>query len=68
MPRYEFREDGFYVDGRKTFLKGVCYHQDRAGKGWAISADDAVQDIAAIQKTHAVMSGTFGFASCSERP
>ena len=41
LPRYEFRADGFYVDGQKTFLKGVNYHQDREGKGWAISAEGA---------------------------
>ena len=50
LPRYEFREDGFYVDGRKTFLKGVCYHQDRAGKGWAISAEDEEADIRLIKE------------------
>lgn len=49
LPRYEFREDGFYVDGKKTFLKGVCYHQDRAGKGWAISAEDEEADIRLIK-------------------
>ena len=49
LPRYEFREDGFYVDGRKTFLKGVNYHQDREGKGWAISAEDEEEDIRLVK-------------------
>jgi len=49
LPRYEFREDGFYVDGVKTFLRGVCYHQDREGKGWAISTDDEESDIRLIK-------------------
>ena len=49
LPRYEFREDGFYVDGVKTFLKGVCYHQDRGGKGWAISPEDEEEDIRLIK-------------------
>lgn len=49
LPKYEFREDGFYVDGAKTFLKGVCYHQDREGKGWAISAEDEEEDIKLIK-------------------
>ena len=49
LPRYEFRDDGFYVDGRRTFLKGVCYHQDREGKGWAISAEDEEADIRLIK-------------------
>ena len=50
MPRYEFRDDGFYVNGEKTFLKGVCYHQDREGKGWAISAEDEEGDIRLIKE------------------
>ena len=49
LPKYEFRDDGFYVNGRKTFLKGVCYHQDREGKGWAISAADEEDDIRLIR-------------------
>ena len=49
LPKYEIREDGFYVDGVKTFLKGVCYHQDREGKGWAISAEDEEEDIKLIK-------------------
>ena len=49
LPRYEFRDDGFYVDGRRTFLKGVCYHQDREGKGWAVSAEDEEADIRLIK-------------------
>lgn len=49
LPRYEFRADGFYVDGQKTFLKGVNYHQDREGKGWAISAEDVEEDIKLIK-------------------
>ena len=49
LPKYEFREDGFSVDGAKTFLKGICYHQDREGKGWAISAEDEEEDIKLIK-------------------
>ena len=49
LPKYEFRNDGFYVDGQKTFLKGVCYHQDREGKGWAISEEDEEADIRLIK-------------------
>ena len=37
----EFREDGhFYLNGRKRMIRGVNYHQDRKGKGWAISRED----------------------------
>lgn len=49
LPKYEFRNDGFYIDGMKTFLKGVCYHQDREGKGWAISDEDEEADIRLIK-------------------
>ncbi len=49
LPRYEFRADGFYVDGQKTFLRGVNYHQDRGGRGWAISAEDEEADIKLIK-------------------
>ena len=36
----EFKEDGFYLNGRKTFLKGVCLHHD-AGLLGAAWNDDA---------------------------
>ena len=49
LPRYEFRADGFYVDGTRTFLRGVNYHQDREGKGWAISDADEEADIKLIK-------------------
>ena len=50
LPRYEIRDDGFYVDEKKTFLKGVCYHQDREGKGWATSEEDEESDIRLIKE------------------
>ena len=31
----EFRPDGFYLNGEKTFLKGVCLHHDAGGLGAA---------------------------------
>ena len=31
----EFRPDGFYLNGKKTFLKGVCLHHDAGGLGAA---------------------------------
>lgn len=49
LPECEFRDGGFYVNGQRTFLKGVCYHQDREGKGWAISAADEEADIRLIR-------------------
>jgi len=36
----EFRADGFYLNGRKRKLRGVNWHQDVKGKGWAISHED----------------------------
>ncbi|MDT3366801.1 MAG: DUF4982 domain-containing protein, partial [Bacteroidota bacterium] len=31
----EFKPDGFYLNGEKTFLKGVCLHHDAGGLGAA---------------------------------
>ena len=36
----EFRADGFYLNGEKTFLKGVCLHHDAGALG-AVWSDDA---------------------------
>jgi len=30
------KDSGFYLNGKRTFLKGVCVHQDHAGVGTAI--------------------------------
>ena len=46
----EFRPDGFYLNGKKRFIRGVNYHQDREGKGWAISEDDIRGDIEAVKE------------------
>ncbi|MBQ6327914.1 MAG: hypothetical protein IJI35_02775 [Kiritimatiellae bacterium] len=43
--RVEFRADGLYLNGRKRKLRGVCRHQDRAGKGWGASAADEAEDV-----------------------
>lgn len=42
-------ERGFLLNGQPYRLKGVGYHQDRDGKGWAISRDDVAEDIATIR-------------------
>ena len=47
---FEFREDGFYLNGRKRQLRGVNRHQDRAGKGWAVSPADEEEDIRLIKE------------------
>jgi beta-galactosidase len=39
---------GFLLNGQPYRLRGVGYHQDRDGKGWAISRADVAEDIATI--------------------
>ena len=46
----EFREDGFYLNGKKRKLRGVCRHQDRDGLGWGRSAADEEEDVRWIRK------------------
>ena len=46
----EFRSDGFYLNGTRRVIHGVCRHQDRDGKGWAVSAADEAEDVAWIKR------------------
>ena len=63
----EFREDGFYLNGKKRKLRGVCRHQDREGKGWGVSAADEAEDVRwikrmgadAVRTSHYPQSETF---------
>lgn len=41
---------GFLLNGEPYRLRGVGYHQDRDGKGWAISRDDVAEDIATLRE------------------
>ena len=41
----EFRADGFYLNGRRRFIRGVNYHQDREGCGWAVSHAQIAADV-----------------------
>ena len=41
----EFREDGFYLNGVKRKIRGVCYHQERETAGWALSRADIAHDL-----------------------
>ncbi|MEH3105765.1 MAG: malectin domain-containing carbohydrate-binding protein [Sphingomonas fennica] len=41
---------GFLLNGRPLRLHGVGYHQDREGKGWAVSAADVEQDFAIMRE------------------
>ena len=43
-------ETGFSLNGVKRKLRGVCRHQDREGKGWAVSADDEREDVALMRR------------------
>ena len=40
---------GFFLNGRPLRLRGVARHQDRAGKGWAISPEDELEDLEIIK-------------------
>ena len=70
----EFREDGFYLNGAKRKIRGVCRHQDRDGKGWAISAEDEAGDVAwmkeigadGVRTSHYPQSQAF-FDCCDEQ-
>ncbi|WP_281423419.1 glycoside hydrolase family 2 TIM barrel-domain containing protein [Novosphingobium profundi] len=43
-------ETGFWLNGRHVALHGVSRHQDRPGKGWAITPADIAQDTAFIRE------------------
>jgi len=44
------REKGFFLNGKSYPLYGVSRHQDRQDKGWAISEQDHLQDMAIIKE------------------
>ena len=41
-------DQGFFLNGRHVKLHGVSRHQDRLGKGWALSRQDHAEDMALI--------------------
>ena len=41
---------GFLLNGKPYPLHGTGYHQDREGKGWAISADDVAGDVRILRE------------------
>lgn len=41
---------GFLLNGKPYRLRGVSYHQDREGKGWAVSEEDIAQDVEIIRE------------------
>lgn len=46
----ELRADGFYLNGKRRAVRGVNYHQERTGKGWAITPADIEEDLALIRE------------------
>jgi beta-galactosidase len=44
-----FDSRGLLLNGKPLRLRGVGYHQDREGKGWAVGRDDVAEDIAIIR-------------------
>ncbi|MCA0979422.1 DUF4982 domain-containing protein [Qipengyuania flava] len=43
-------DKGLFLNGRHVTVRGVGYHQDREGKGWAVSAADTEQDVAILRE------------------
>lgn len=43
-------QTGFRLNGKPYVLRGVGYHQDREGKGWAISPADVAEDLATMRE------------------
>lgn len=43
-------DKGFFLNGEKYPIYGVCRHQDRPETGWAISEADMAQDVALIKE------------------
>ena len=38
-------ENNFFLNGKKYAINGVCRHQDRLNKGWALSKEDQDEDL-----------------------
>ena len=41
---------GFLLNGKSYPLRGVGYHQDREGKGWAVDRKDVEEDLAILRE------------------
>ena len=48
--RAEFKRDGFYLNGQKTFLKGVCLHHDAGLLGAAWNEDAWTRRLEKLQE------------------
>jgi len=66
-------DKGFFLNGKRLKVYGVCMHQDRRDKGWAVSPEDEAEDIAittdmganAIRAAHYQHSENF-YALCDK--
>jgi beta-galactosidase len=43
-------DQGFFLNGKKYPIYGVCRHQDRPEKGWAISEADMAEDVKLLKE------------------
>jgi len=43
-------EKGFFLNGEHYKIKGVCRHQDRFNKGWALSYEDQDEDLSLMME------------------
>jgi len=48
-------DKGFFLNGQPYHLHGVCKHQDRQGKGWAVTHEDLEEDVALIKEIGATV-------------
>lgn len=48
-------ELGFVLNGRPYHLHGVCKHQDRQDKGWAVTDADLAEDVSLIREIGATV-------------
>ena len=48
--KIEFDEGGFRLNGVRRKFRGVCRHQDREGKGWAVSRQDEIDDVIMMKR------------------
>ena len=62
--KIELREDGFYLNGVRRQIRGVNRHQDRKGKGWAVSDADIEEDIRIIREMGADAIRTSHYPPC----
>ena len=43
-------DKGFFLNGQPLRLQGVCRHQDRLGKGWALTEADQDEDVQILKE------------------